>query len=538
MKSSAKPNRYPGVSPFTAEQKALFFGREEDTQRLLELLHQEQQVLLYGKSGLGKSSLLNAGLIPRWLAEPDTACLPVRFYAWKSEQSMEPVDAVLATLPEAPKDTYLDKIIANDNSLWYRFKALQRDTTKRYLIVFDQFEELFTHPEASVFQFKKQMADLLYPVIPQRFRQVLQIRQRKTPDLLTEAELKQLNRSLDIRVLFAIREDRYSQLNQLADYLPDILHHRYQIEPLDRQHAERAIVEPAQAAGEFATDPFTYEAKALTNILDYLTSNNTQAVETTHLQILCNRLENLERSTITTSDIPNFEDIFLEFYMSSIEKLDKKYQLPARRLIEREMVKRGQRIALDSISCQEYLPQEVLDQLVRQQHLLRAELTTTGGISYELSHDTLIDPVVRARQAREAEEAIQREAEEKKALERQLAEEKEAKEAQRRQLMRTRLYLALAIVALVTSIGLGVFAGQQQEAAREEAKRAEQNLADYIEADEARRNAEVEQLIQKANNFEVFEEITLAIRALEDALKIDSTREDIQERIINLQKRK
>ncbi len=57
--------RYPGVQPFKAEQKDLFFGRETDIKEMLRLIEQEKLLVLYGKSGYGKSSLLNAGVVPR-----------------------------------------------------------------------------------------------------------------------------------------------------------------------------------------------------------------------------------------------------------------------------------------------------------------------------------------------------------------------------------------------------------------------------------------------------------------------------------------
>jgi hypothetical protein len=50
-----KLNRYAGVASFSIEQKDLFFGREYDTEKLCSLMLQEQQVLLYSKSGLGKA---------------------------------------------------------------------------------------------------------------------------------------------------------------------------------------------------------------------------------------------------------------------------------------------------------------------------------------------------------------------------------------------------------------------------------------------------------------------------------------------------
>ncbi|MCY1057462.1 SIR2 family protein [Nannocystis sp. SCPEA4] len=62
-------NPYPGLEPFTADNRRYFFGREDDLSRLLAQLHQvvgptHQWLLVDGPSGVGKSSLLQAGLVP------------------------------------------------------------------------------------------------------------------------------------------------------------------------------------------------------------------------------------------------------------------------------------------------------------------------------------------------------------------------------------------------------------------------------------------------------------------------------------------
>lgn len=68
---------YPGLSAFTAEDAAVFFGRARETARLLELLQPTLQrgpgrfVAVVGPSGSGKSSLLHAGLLPRLARLPD-----------------------------------------------------------------------------------------------------------------------------------------------------------------------------------------------------------------------------------------------------------------------------------------------------------------------------------------------------------------------------------------------------------------------------------------------------------------------------------
>src|SRR5262249_31988454 len=55
---------YRGLQRFEPDDAELFFGREADTQRLLEKLKTTRVLAVLGRSGSGKSSLVLAGLLP------------------------------------------------------------------------------------------------------------------------------------------------------------------------------------------------------------------------------------------------------------------------------------------------------------------------------------------------------------------------------------------------------------------------------------------------------------------------------------------
>ncbi len=69
---SSASNPYPGPRPFTAGEK--LYGRDPEVSRLFYLLCAERIVVLHSPSGAGKSSLLNARLVPRLRGD--------RFYVW------------------------------------------------------------------------------------------------------------------------------------------------------------------------------------------------------------------------------------------------------------------------------------------------------------------------------------------------------------------------------------------------------------------------------------------------------------------------
>ena len=58
-------NPWPGLAPFTEAQREFFFGRDTESAELLRRVRGRPLTVLFGQSGLGKTSLLCAGLFPR-----------------------------------------------------------------------------------------------------------------------------------------------------------------------------------------------------------------------------------------------------------------------------------------------------------------------------------------------------------------------------------------------------------------------------------------------------------------------------------------
>ncbi|MGB6450958.1 MAG: hypothetical protein WBE92_09415, partial [Steroidobacteraceae bacterium] len=57
-------NPWLGLASFTEETRALFFGREQEVAELERRVQRKLLTVLFGKSGLGKTSILQAGLVP------------------------------------------------------------------------------------------------------------------------------------------------------------------------------------------------------------------------------------------------------------------------------------------------------------------------------------------------------------------------------------------------------------------------------------------------------------------------------------------
>ena len=173
--------RYPGVQPFSKEQKAQFFGRDDDRERLLDLIFLERLTVLFGKSGYGKSSLLNAGILPR--LEEETAKtrrryvpVTVRFNLWTGQQDTlldKFIFHVSNALEPLRKHKIMRVIKGVPDTLWSQLKfadvgagagegLTSADLPVTFILIFDQFEEFFSYPQVQQQDFKRQLAELLY----------------------------------------------------------------------------------------------------------------------------------------------------------------------------------------------------------------------------------------------------------------------------------------------------------------------------------------------------------------------------------------
>lgn len=469
--------RYPGTQPFSTDEEHIFFGRKTDIEALHRQVRLEPLVILYSKSGLGKSSLMNAGLVPAVVRENKYLPIKIRFNAYNpnSEAQITPLESTQQAIATGSKDdssvTYFEKLLPYEQSLWYQLKQIQAHSKGqlRLLLLFDQFEELFTYPDATIQTFKEQLAELLYTQIPQRFRTMVEQEVEQSTHLTSE-ELALLHQSFDVRMVVAIRSDRISLLDRLADRLPTIKRSWYELDALQVEQAEDAILNPAYMQGTFASPIFDYEDEALQKMLNFLTQNQRQKIESFQLQILCQAIERkLIRqglNMVTAAELGNIEEVYENYYTDQIKSIsNEEDQLAARRFIEEGLIfdEEERRLSLyeGQVGSQFNISSDLLRQL-EDTHLIRREASMKGGYTYELSHDTLVAPVLRAKALRltaehkiaEENERKQREKELKAAKDKAAAEKLLRRKAQfSEQRARQRTNLILVISALTLLIG-------------------------------------------------------------------------------------
>jgi len=400
--------RYPGAQPFSddALSRKIFFGRDREVTALTDQILANRMVVVYARSGLGKTSLLNAGVAQR-LRDEGYMPLIVRV----NDVQDGPRASVLQGISAAAERQRSEYIAGDPSSLWSFFKTAEfwdGDILVKPVLILDQFEELFTlqSPEARM-NFLSELGYLVRGVAPPNFAET-------HPDLSGAAPA--------VHVVLSLREDFLGLLEEAADRIPQILDHRFRLTPLSLHAAAEALTGPAAIVDSaLGTRPFRYDPKAVERILDYLSRRRVRAlveitrnIEPFQLQLICQRFERIagerqrqsaDNVTLTIEDIGGeaaLRDTLKEFYRRALAAVSaRRVRKAARRLCENFLISpEGRRLSLEEneIKRQLRLPSETLSLLVSSR-LLRCD-SRADSIYYELSHDALIEPVLATRQAR------------------------------------------------------------------------------------------------------------------------------------------
>lgn len=528
------PRRYPGLRPFERSQSAVFHGRREDIAALSNLIFRERLVVLFAKSGMGKTSLLQAGCAPE-LERQDFVPIFLR-----TERSDRPVlESINEMLDKDPHVGNLDITGIRPHAsqtLWEKMKRLEFDLNglpATPVLVFDQFEEAFTlsHKTDSRNRFFSELADLANETMPESLRATL-LEQFEYGKIDVET-MQWWEQQPNVRIVLSIRSDFLHMIDRVSKGIPGILRNRYELLPLDREKARAAIVNPASQHGDYASQAFSFAPNALEEMLSFLSGRKapnpeedgkqegTRAdeIEAVNLQIIC---QDVEERIIDYQKNEGFEvdshfyegqkglrDSIRNFYQNqlnlfpkafveriaqkksqgaTITTLDKALVAKdatvlhdtARRLIEESLITPGNRrnsVVDDTLISEYQVSPDFLDTLVDKSRLLRKE-PRLDDFYYEISHDTLLPAVIESRNARRDKEQADRQRE---AYEAQLAEEAKLREeveaelkATRRQRKMARMVAATSLFSLLVCLGFAIrFIDEYIDNARSQLAQAE-----------------------------------------------------------------
>ena len=451
-----------GLASFSEETLGYFYGREDEVAELGRRVQRKLLTVLFGQSGLGKTSILRAGIVPR--LRPQGYC-PVYVRIDYGRDAPAPAEQIKqAILRETTGSGQWSQtgVAVDGESLWeflhHRDDTL-RDASGRALtplLIFDQFEEIFTLAQSDDFgraraaQFVAELADLVENRPPKAVEALLD-----SDD--SAAERFDFARS-DYRVLIALREDYLAHLEGLKAAMPSITQNRMRLARMTGAQALEAVVKPG---GKLVSQEV---AEAIVRFVAGGAELRNAEVEPSLLSLICRELNNARiaqgKAEISADLLAgSHASILAEFYDRALA------DQPAgvHRFIEEELLTEGgfrENIAQERVAkafAEAGAAPDALARLV-DRRLLRVE-ERLDIRRVELTHDVLCGVVRASRDTRHEREALD-------AAEKQLAEQRAREAASHKALVRARQIAAgcivLAGVAAVAA-GFGVYGMQRAQ---------------------------------------------------------------------------
>jgi hypothetical protein len=442
-------NPWPGLQSFDEASESFFFGMRVQTDALFRLVRRETLTLFYGRSGLGKTSLLQAGLFPR-LREANLLPVPIRLdYGPKALPFVSQVkQAVAGALSGAGIDA---RPPAEAESLWEYFHSSDVDfwdSENRLItlvLAFDQFEERYT--------LGRQLAetDAQAEVFLTELSQLVE--NRPPPYLKTKFEAQAAgvgNYDFDkhsCKVILSLREDFLAELENLRDRFPSILENTLRLQAMSEAQAIEVVLGPGS---QLVSEQVAAEIVRFVGGADQR-SQACYTVEPVLLSVVLYGLNQRRREyqqPLITSDLlsGNREQILDGFYENALRDLPSR----ARLLVEDGLLTSSGR--RDTLAWEDAFVEFGVDekdvQTLIDRHLLRRE-DRSDGARIELVHDRLAEVVRKHRDSRREQESKARELAKLQARQAELEREKEIQRRQSRTLLVA--CVALALFALLVS---------------------------------------------------------------------------------------
>jgi len=459
-------NPWLGLASFTEETRSFFFGREEEVAELARRVQRKLLTVLFGKSGLGKTSILRAGLVPRLRAHGFCPVYVRIAYSPDTPEPAEQIKEAIRRAADASGQWTQVGVAAAGESLWeflHHRDDVLRDASGATIIpllIFDQFEELFTLAQSDDFgraraaRFIEELADLVENRAPKALEAQLERDEATT-------ERFDFTRG-DYRVLISLREDYLAPLESLKRVMPSISQNRLRLAPMTGDQALEAVLLPGR---------HLVSEEVAAAIVRFVAGGSELAnaeVEPSLLSLICRELNDTRiaqgRNEISLDLLAgSHASILSNFYERALAD----QPAAVRRIIEDELLTASgfrENVAeenlLQHFNAVGAAPDAVATLVNRR--LLRIE-ERLDVRRVELTHDVLCSVVQSSRDQRKAREA-------QEAAERALIDQRAREQAAQRALRRARSIATGCILLAILAVSAAVFgyvsAGRAQRAER------------------------------------------------------------------------
>ena len=400
--SSAYVNPWAGLSsysdPETVENPLKFTGREEETVSVYSLIDNNLLVTLYGKSGIGKTSLLNAGVFPM-LREHDYFPISLRLGIDKTEDNYSNI--IINAKESERKKIFGDESITtidiieaendsnSDSYLWNYFARHKfidnRGNTIFPVIILDQFEEAIDTKRGNCLTLLNQISYL-----NDKSNAI------KAYDVIEHDYSYEYN----FRFLISIREDDLYRLEDIIsrNYLSSLKQCRYRLHNLSKNSARKVILDN----GSNFIDEINKE-EISEKLIEASTNRKDGQISTNTLSLVCarlyDRISQKANGIITLSDVNEYlaTDPFDEYYTEAVRNLSER----EKRYIEKELITSdGRRKMVEENDIASYIKSYQNLLKGETQIIHKIEATDENDNKIELIHDQICPVVQRYKSIR------------------------------------------------------------------------------------------------------------------------------------------
>jgi len=450
---------YKGLVPFEDSDvdALLFFGRERESAIIEENVLAARLTVLYGPSGVGKTSVLRAGVAHGLRARArqnveergHPEFVVVVFAAWSDD---DPGRSLLASVRQELAAQFGSALLDD------REHESLADTLERWtgalacdlLLVLDQAEEYFEYHRG----------DSGFAV--------------ELPGLVTRRRLR-------VRVLLSLRDDALAKLDRFKGEIPNLFANYLRLDHLDRRSARDAIIKPVERYNDLTGESVEIEPALVESVLEQTAAGRVELsaagvgvaesragrdrIEAAYLQLVLERIwieERLGGSTTlraaTLARVGGAEAIVRANLRRAVEELSTEEKDLAADIFRHLVTPSGAKMAHSAGDLADYASVDqtrvlpVLTTLGRERIVRTVDGAGDNGAKYEIYHDVLGDAVLAWRREQELER------------------ERRAAEQRHRRLA---ILAVAALLALVAMTGVAIYALSQRRDARRSARRAE-----------------------------------------------------------------
>lgn len=416
---------YKGLVPYAESDYRLFFGRDSERDIITANIMGSRLTLVYGPSGVGKSSVLRAGVVHgiremarEELAEEGTPNFVVAFFnQWRDDPLTGLRNEIRSSVQNA-----IGKAVSIPSNLSFaeELKELAESVSGKLLIILDQFEEYFLYPQ------KDGEGSFAY----------------EFPLAISRPDVR-------ANFIVSLREDWYTKLDRFKTSIPHLFDNNLRVDWLNREGARQAIEEPVRIYNEelkngspevkikpgFSAEVLNQlEALAERNVVgdtvtgDAKVSKGKGSIQTPYLQLVMSQLwseaikqevpelnPSMLKAPVGAGGRTRSEEIIQSHLDSMMKTLSKEEQDVAARAFYHLVTPGGTKIAQQIGDLVDYtgLPESTLSPVLKTLSAKEMSILTqlmpppnkpSNQVRYELFHDVLASAILNWRTRFNAEQ--------------------------------------------------------------------------------------------------------------------------------------